>query len=70
VTRILVEIFADDNRIDLLTIIPHYHSFFESLFSKSETRQMVFHTHIPMLLLPDIKVEIKEKKKILTHQKN
>ncbi len=67
---IALENFADDNSIDLLTIIPHYHSFFERLFSKSETRQLLFHSHIPLLLLPDIKVEIKERKKIMTHQKN
>ena len=64
------EKFADDNNVHLLTLIPHYHSLFERMFLKSETRQMVFHTHIPLLLLPDIKVDIKEKKKILTHQKN
>ena len=37
---------------DLIVLIPHAHSFFARLFRKSITRQMVYHTNMPLLTLP------------------
>ncbi len=38
---------------DMLVMIPHKHDFVERLFKKSETRDMIFHTKIPLLILPE-----------------
>lgn len=40
-----------EHQTNLLVLIPHQHSFFDRLFQKSITRQMVYHTHIPLLTL-------------------
>lgn len=42
-----------DYGIQLLVIVPHHHNLFQQLFIKSETQQQVFHTHIPLLVLPE-----------------
>lgn len=36
---------------DLIVLIPHHHDFFDRLFRRSVTRQMVFHSHVPLLTL-------------------
>ncbi len=36
-------------KADMLSMFTHEHTFFEKLFGKSVTRQMAFHTWIPML---------------------
>jgi hypothetical protein len=61
--------FCKEREIDLLILIPHYHSVFERLFIKSETRKLIFETEFPLLLLPDIKVQDKKSEKISVHQK-
>ncbi len=43
--------FIDQNNIDLLIMIPKKHSFFESLFHKSRTKEMLYHSHVPVLAL-------------------
>ena len=46
-----VEEFIQKNNIDLLITIPKKHSFFENLFKGTHTRQLVYHTHIPLLCI-------------------
>ncbi len=46
--------FIKEFKIDLLCINPHHHSLLERLFIKSETQQMIFHTHTPLLILPEV----------------
>ncbi len=41
--------FAEKNNLDLLITIPKKHKFFESLFKKSSTKQLVFHSHVPVM---------------------
>jgi nucleotide-binding universal stress UspA family protein len=41
----------EQHQNDLLVLIPHQHSFFDRLFQKSITRQMVYHSQIPLLTL-------------------
>lgn len=34
-------------------MLPHKHTWAEKLFKKSKTKDMVFHTKIPLLILPE-----------------
>ena len=45
--------FVEDKKADLVAIIPHRYNLMESLFHKSISKKMAFHTHVPMLALPD-----------------
>jgi nucleotide-binding universal stress UspA family protein len=45
--------FADYYKYDWLVMMPHKHKFPDSLFHKSNTKQMAFHTHIPLLTIHD-----------------
>ncbi len=42
--------FADSNSIDILIIVPQKHGLFDSLFNKSHTKMMAFHSHVPLLI--------------------
>ena len=44
--------FIEMNKADMLVMIPHKHLWLKRLFTKSETKQMIFHTHVPLLILP------------------
>jgi len=48
-----INAFADAHQCDWLVMVPHKHKFLERLFHKSNTKQMAFHTHIPLLTLHD-----------------
>jgi hypothetical protein len=43
--------FALDNQIDLIIAVPKEHGFFANLFATSHTKELVFHTHIPLMLV-------------------
>ncbi|ACU58000.1 universal stress protein [Chitinophaga pinensis] len=43
--------FADREKADLIITIPRKHGLFESIFKRSRTAQLAFHTHIPMLAI-------------------
>lgn len=43
--------FAEKNNLDLLIVIPKKHTFLERLFSKSATKQLVAHSHIPVMCI-------------------
>lgn len=45
--------FVQSHHGDWLVMIPRKHTFLQTLFSESHTRQMAFHTHIPLLTLHD-----------------
>jgi len=47
--------FIKDHSIDLMAIIPHKHDMIGRLMTESVTKKMLFHTHIPMLILPQKK---------------
>ncbi|MEY3059006.1 MAG: hypothetical protein RL000_358 [Bacteroidota bacterium] len=49
--------FAEKNNIDLIVTLPQKHSFLESLFEKSLTRELLHHTHIPVMCIKNDKVE-------------
>lgn len=43
--------FCEANEIDLLLILPKRHSFLEKLIFKSHTKQLVLHSHVPVMAL-------------------
>lgn len=43
--------FIEMNKADMLVMIPHKHLWLKHLFTKSETKDMIFHTHVPLLIL-------------------
>lgn len=45
--------FTKKHNADMLVMMPHKHDWLERIFIKSETKDMIFHTHIPLLILPD-----------------
>lgn len=49
--------FSEKNNIDLIITIPQKHSFLESLFEKSITRELLHHTHIPVMCIRNEKME-------------
>lgn len=45
--------FADDNHIDMIITMPKKHGFFDSLFKKSHTKRLAFHSHLPLMVMHD-----------------
>ena len=45
--------FTLDMHIDLIITIPKKHGFFEGLFKRSHTKQLAFHSHVPMMVIHD-----------------
>lgn len=43
--------FVDKNNVDMIITIPRKHGFFESIFRKSHTKQLAYHTHVPLLCI-------------------
>lgn len=47
--------FAERNNIDLIISLPQKHSFLESLFEESVTRELLHHTHIPVMCINKVR---------------
>jgi len=43
--------FAENNHIDLLIVIPKRHSLADKIIHRSHTRQLVLHSHVPVMSL-------------------
>ncbi len=43
--------------VNMLVLLPHYHSAADRLFAKSTTRAMVFRCRIPLLILPGLRMQ-------------
>jgi hypothetical protein len=41
--------FVDRNNVDILTVIPHHHSFISGLFHQSSAKKIALATHVPIL---------------------
>ncbi|TMI71209.1 MAG: universal stress protein [Bacteroidetes bacterium] len=41
--------YAEKNSLDLLIVIPKKHGFIDKIFHKSHAKQLVIHTHVPVL---------------------
>jgi len=48
-----IEKFATDNQINLITVVAHHNKFFDRLFHKSVSQELVFHAKLPILVLDD-----------------
>ncbi len=46
-----INFFIDTSKADWLIMMPHKYTFLKKLFHKSNTKQMAFHTHIPLLAI-------------------
>ncbi|MEQ8242285.1 universal stress protein [Fulvivirga sp.] len=45
--------YIREKKIDMLALIPRKHGFFYSLFNKSHSKKLIYHTEIPLLAIPD-----------------
>ncbi len=43
--------YVDEKQVDMLVMAKHNRNFFDRLFHRSLSKQMAFHTHIPLLIL-------------------
>ncbi|WP_276504693.1 universal stress protein [Terrimonas pollutisoli] len=43
--------FAEENKLDLLILIPKRHSLVSKIFQHSHSKQLVLHTHVPVMSL-------------------
>jgi nucleotide-binding universal stress UspA family protein len=41
--------FAENNNLDLVMVVPKKHLFIDSLFHKSQSRELITHAHIPIV---------------------
>ena len=48
-----INLFSEKNKIDLIITIPKKHGFFDSLFKKSHTKKLAFHSHLPLMVMHD-----------------
>jgi nucleotide-binding universal stress UspA family protein len=55
-----IDAFAEKNKIDLLVVLPRKKGLFESLFSRSESKSLIFHTKVPLLALSASKKKVIE----------
>ncbi|MEO7800575.1 MAG: universal stress protein [Ginsengibacter sp.] len=58
--------FIKKHHCDMLVMMPHKHDFIERLFKKSETEDMIFHTSIPLLVLPEVSTKHLQAEKLVT----
>lgn len=45
--------FIEKHNADMLIMMPHRREWFERIFKKSETKEMIFHSYVPLLILPE-----------------
>ena len=45
--------YLESNSIDLLVLFPRHHTFLERIFSPSTTRDITFHSKIPLFIIPE-----------------
>jgi len=46
--------FSLKNKIDLLIVLPKRHSFFDKLIHKSQSKQLVLHSHVPVMAIHEV----------------
>jgi nucleotide-binding universal stress UspA family protein len=47
--------FAEENEADLVITVPRKHSFVNKVFTTSHTKKLAYHSHLPVLALPDLR---------------
>ena len=48
-----LNVFIKKHHAGMLVMMPHKHEWLERLFRKSDTKDIIFHTQIPLLVLPE-----------------
>ena len=48
-----INLFAEKNDIDLIITMPKKHGFFDSLFKRSHTKKLAFHSYLPLMVMHD-----------------
>ena len=48
-----LEEFAEANKLDLLITVPRRHNIIDKLFNKSHSKNLVLHTHVPVMAMHD-----------------
>jgi nucleotide-binding universal stress UspA family protein len=48
-----IEIYVEQNNIDLLIVLPHKHNFLERLFFSQHTDELLQKIKIPMMCIPE-----------------
>jgi nucleotide-binding universal stress UspA family protein len=48
-----INLYVDENGIDLVTVIHRHHRFVDRLFKGSFTKKMALHCYVPLLVLPE-----------------
>lgn len=43
--------FIDKSKLDWIVVIPKKHNLLEKVFKRSQTKELVFHTHVPILCI-------------------
>jgi len=43
--------FAVENKTDMIIVVPKKHNLFESIFKRSHTKALAFHSHIPIITI-------------------
>lgn len=44
--------FISSNKIDIMAMLPHKHSFLQNILTESKTKKMAFNTNIPLVIFP------------------
>ncbi len=45
--------YVKTHKIDMVAVLPRKHSFFEKIFGLGNSKPIIFHTHLPLLVLPE-----------------
>lgn len=48
-----IEKYCKTNEIEMLTVVAHHNTFFERLFHKSVSQELIYHAQLPILALDD-----------------
>jgi hypothetical protein len=49
--------FVKKYNVNMLALLPHYHSLADRWFSISTTRTMIFNCQVPLLILPGLRIQ-------------
>lgn len=49
-----IDDFAHEHKVEIIAMVKRKHSFFGRIFHKSITKKMVYHTDIPLLIIPEV----------------
>lgn len=48
-----INAFVNSKEADMVAVIPHHYKLIEGLFHQRISKKLAFHTHVPMLVLPE-----------------